>query len=1668
MCKRRIKIIVALFFAVILLFQSASNFAISQTDSIIRDAIVGGERSQLFNDGWKFYFQNSNLTGANMPIQLDYNDTNWRNVQLPHDWVTESFTNQNISTLLSTTNYGWYRNEFYLPEELSGKSITMRFDGIYMDSYIYLNGVQVANRPYGYSTFEVDLTSGLNFGNTPNILAVNVRYVTPNSRWGTGAGIYRNVWLTVTEPVHVAFNGTYISTDGAGGNVIIDTEVSNKSAADVSNVVVTQEILDKSGAVAAKKIAAPVAIKAGETIKDIQNMSVANPALWSLEERNLYTMKTTVTVNGNKSDEYLTSFGFRTVEFNPDKGFFLNGQHVKLKGVAEHHDLGALGAAINYRALERKMDILKKMGVNTIRTAHNPPTAEMMQLADEMGFLIINESFDMWGGSSKNSQDYARFWSTNSGDGRQWHEVDTRDWVRRDRNHPSNIMWSIANEVGATTSASGKPIAVNLVRYVTEEDSRENGIPTFASNAPASPYVQEIARDVTESLGFNYIDSAVDSVHANNPNVFIYGSETTGGHRSRGNFRSPPTQVAQTWFDYQCSSFDNNRMGYGKSCEDAWIFARDREWIGGDVIWSGFDYLGEPTPYSGAAKNSFFGIIDTAGLPKEVYYMYQSVWTKEPMIKAIPYWDENYQYYDDEVGANVVPVWVYSNCESVELFLNGQSLGEQMIDHLNGKVLHAEWKIPYQPGTIVVKGYDENKNVLASDSIYTTKDGVAVDLKIDRNTITADGKDLVFVEANVLDEEGRFVPDARNRIEFKVTGAGKLLRTDNGNGMDLEPYVAASRKLFSGKVIAIIQSDGTAGQINIEAASPGMTPKTVVVNAIHKQEVSSVALDSINGTRVINTAGGSLKMVSKVLPATADYERITFKVTEENGNGTDKAVIDQTGVLKALKNGTVMVTATALDGSGKSSSAVITISNQEVVSPVTGITITATGNATAISTKTGTLQLTAAIQPTDADINDVVWSIVNKDGSLPVCATIGAIGPTGINTGKGMLRADYDGIVTVRATALDGSGVYGEMDITISNQNSSYIGTRRIGLEIIEGSQALDAENKVAKVKATVYPKGADLSEIEWRIVEANEYSAASLAASVIEVDKENGAVTVVANYDGKFAVVATTRNATNYIEVYAPIAFNVTGLNEESINPYEIVAADKFGAISDSAARDGQRVSLRTAGAWATYNTMDFSLWGSNKITVTGANGSGEAAVIQVRENTPDGTLVGTINFAATDGWNNFLPQEFSISTTLVNTKNLCFVAIGGNFVLDSYIFTENARTSMRNPYVTVEGGSYNTKSNSASLVSSGQYASPYRYAGVSSVNYNNWLRYNYFDFGSTGTKRAVVCAAGQRGSFYESRLEIRNDTSLGKTYVEGRVPQTGTNTNWTWFTLDTIEITGARNICLGIPDGVVNVMQFLFVPGRLPGSGAYERIEAETYDLGQGTFNIMPIDTATVGNRTVAKMPVEDSVTRTELAVTNISGDNEEIMFKGIDFGTVGCYKVRIRGKLDAPEDGATRQITIGQYLKDGSGVRLTDCSFEKLADESGYTTQEFIINNSITGVNDIYLTFMPGFVFNLDWIEFIPIISFSAASLEEVVDGQLQATISIPESMKASGKMIHAYFALYNEDKRLVSVVTYANVSQGNYLVNVPVDTTGMTLKAFLWDDDLIPVTEPAILN
>mgnify|MGYP005772313587 CR=1 FL=1 len=556
--------------------------AASETETKIRDTVIGGERSQLFNSGWKFTTKPNRVNDEQGDVgkmydsegnpnskiifpsenpeeaEIGYNDSTWNDIELPHDWMISNFDNGNKEKSLYVSKFLWYRNTFYMPEEQKGKNIAIRFDGVYMDTTVYVNGEKVGEWPNGYTSFQFDITEHLNYGNEPNVIAVLVNVNCPNARWYAGAGIYRNVWLTVTDPVHVDFSGTYISTypnnvsnvsyegkdspvkpDGfpSGKNVVIDTDVTNTSKETASNVTVTQEVIDPdNNNVVATNTSSAVSITAGQVKKVTQYLNVNNPKLWDIEDPTVYTMKTTIKKGQSVVDEYLTTFGFRTVKVTSDEGFFLNGKYVKLNGVCLHHDLGSLGTAVNYRALERQMESMKEMGVNALRTSHNQPAPELLEICDRLGIMVIVESYDYWGtddpdSTGKSTYDYGRFFY-------ETREENTKAWIKRDRNHPSTIMWSVANEIYELGNNNGAQ-AKELCDFVREEDPRKNALTTFGSNIPSYESVQKVGANIVDVFGHNYQYQYMDEIHEKWPDSIIYCSESSSAVRSRGVYLTP-------------------------------------------------------------------------------------------------------------------------------------------------------------------------------------------------------------------------------------------------------------------------------------------------------------------------------------------------------------------------------------------------------------------------------------------------------------------------------------------------------------------------------------------------------------------------------------------------------------------------------------------------------------------------------------------------------------------------------------------------------------------------------------------------------------------------------------------------------------------------------------------------------------------------------------------------------------------------------------------------------------------------------------------------------------------------------------------------------------------------------------------------------------------------
>jgi beta-galactosidase len=775
-----------------------------------------GQRGKSFNDGWKFY--RGDASGAQ---QATFDDSSWRSLSVPHDWSVELPFNQNSPAGhgggLLDGGIGWYRKTFALDQSYSGQQIRIEFDGVYCNSEVWINGTSLGTRPYGYSTFQYDLTKYVKTDGTNNVIAVKANNNQPNSRWYSGSGIYRDVWLTALGPVHVAYNGGFITTpsvSATSATVSIAADVENQASSSQS-VTITTEIYDASGAKVATNTTEASAVAAGATSTLNQSLTVPSPHLWSTDAPYLYQVKLTLQAGTSTVDTYQVPIGLRSYNFDASKGFSLNGQSMKLWGMAMHHDLGALGAAYNHRALERQMQILKGMGVNAIRTSHNPPVPELLDLADQMGILIMDEAFDVWETGKEPKNDYHLYFT-------QWAQTDIQDFVRRDRNHASVIMWSIGNEIQGASTAT----AANLIKWVKAIDSTRPL--TWACNSMGDGTNQSVAA-LLDLQGYNYLQNGsvtspiFDGGHTSHPTWKIFGSEMESGGRSRG-FYSTAADNPGSWGNcddsvMECSDYPDTDASPA-SYEQMYVITMNRAWFAGEFDWTGFDYGGEPWPYAGNAKSSYFGIVDTAGFPKNGYYFWQSRNTTAPMVHIFPHWNWT--------SGTKVNVWVYSNCDSVELFLGGVSQGSKSFTSSSQASLG--WTVPWASGALVAKG-TKGGTVVATDEVDTAGAAAKVGLSVDRTTIAADGRDLAFVTAAIQDAAGVMVPTANNNITFAVSGPGKIAGTDNGDPIDLTAYSSSSRKAFNGKALVIVQSTGTAGAIVVTATSSGLTAGSATANA---------------------------------------------------------------------------------------------------------------------------------------------------------------------------------------------------------------------------------------------------------------------------------------------------------------------------------------------------------------------------------------------------------------------------------------------------------------------------------------------------------------------------------------------------------------------------------------------------------------------------------------------------------------------------------------------------------------------------------------------------------------------------------------------------------------------------------------------------------------------
>lgn len=765
-----------------------------------------------FDKDWTF-----NLGDVNNGQDNAFDDTKWRKLSLPHDWSIEGeFSKDNPASPEGGAlpgGIGWYRKTFTLPAGDKDKMLYINFDGVYQKSDVWINGHHLGFRPNGYISFQYNLTPYLNYGGQKNVIAVKVDNSSqPNSRWYSGSGIYRNVWLVTVNKIAVDHWGTFVTTPTItkqAAAVNLKTSLKNLTGKP-QQVNITTSIYNQAGLLITAATLSNVALQ--DTIAGVnQTLTIKNPVLWSVDKPYLYKVYTKVESAGTVVDTYETTLGVRYFNFDADKGFSLNGRPLKILGVCDHHDLGSLGAAVNYRALQRQLEILKAMGCNAIRTSHNPPAPELLDLTDKMGFIVMDEAFDCWQ-KGKKKFDYHLFFD-------EWHKRDLEDQILRDRNHPSVIMWSIGNEIPQQTDTSGFRLAKELAAIVHTLDTTR---PITAANNNPDTRNQIIKSGAVDLVGYNYHSNDLKNFHDRYPGKIFIGSETTSALETRGVYDMPSDSIRR-WpvrgnsgkkmnDDFTVSSYDNVSAPWGSTHEEAWKEIKKYPFLSGMFIWTGFDYLGEPTPYSWPARSSYFGIIDLAGFPKDVYYMYQSEWTNTPVLHLLPHWNW-------EPG-KMVDVWAYyNNADNVELFLNGKSLG---VKSKTGEELHVMWHVKYEPGTLKAVSRTKKGEVVLTSEVKTAGPPSKIEISADRKTINADGSDLSFITVKILDKDGNVVPNADNKVSFKIEGEATLAGVDNGDPVNHDSFKADWRTAFHGLALAIVQATQKAGYVTVTATSNGL------------------------------------------------------------------------------------------------------------------------------------------------------------------------------------------------------------------------------------------------------------------------------------------------------------------------------------------------------------------------------------------------------------------------------------------------------------------------------------------------------------------------------------------------------------------------------------------------------------------------------------------------------------------------------------------------------------------------------------------------------------------------------------------------------------------------------------------------------------------------------
>ncbi|HOL22310.1 MAG TPA: beta-galactosidase GalB [bacterium] len=778
---------------------------------------------KLLKYGWKF-------KKGDYPesIKISFNASDWEEVRVPHDWAIKGpFSPDNdLRTTkegkvegtgatggLPHTGKGWYRLKFNLPEDVKKKRVRIEFDGVMSHSKVYVNEKLAGEWHYGYSSFAFDITEYVQ--PRENILTVSVDNKPNSSRWYPGAGIYRNVRLVILNPVHISLWGTYITThliDKKEARIDIRTEIENNTDKELS-VETESVIISPDG----KKVVSDTVKKSLKEKEMVyQEVFIKSPVLWDIKSPALYTLCSTVKINGEKVDYYETRFGIRETIFDPEKGFFLNGNPLKFQGVCMHHDLGPIGTAINKSALKRQLSILKEMGCNAIRTSHNPPAPELLELTDEMGFLVIDEAFDEWK-IPKCANGYNTIFD-------EWAEKDLRAMIRRDRNHPSVIMWSIGNEIPEQEDPDNGPKLARFLHNICKEEDPSRPT-TSAFNIPDSAIKNGLA-GIVDIPGWNYQPHKYGKYHQLLPGKPMYGSETASCISSRGEYFFPVEEERYINNYYkranlQVNSYDLSCPGWATIPDVEFRAQDDHPFIMGEFVWTGFDYLGEPTPYykEWPSRSSYFGIVDLCGIPKDRFYLYQSRWAPEKgTLHILPHW--THPGYEGKI----TPVHCYTSWDRVELFVNGKSCGVKTKDPRN--ILNRYrlvWYIVYEPGEIKAVAYDSKGNTVKETTVRTAGAPAEIVLIPDRKEITGDGEDMAFVYVEITDAKGTLCPKADNLIKFKVEGPAEIVAVDNGDPTSTEPFYHPYRKAFNGKCVVYFRSiEGKKGNVKLIAQSEGL------------------------------------------------------------------------------------------------------------------------------------------------------------------------------------------------------------------------------------------------------------------------------------------------------------------------------------------------------------------------------------------------------------------------------------------------------------------------------------------------------------------------------------------------------------------------------------------------------------------------------------------------------------------------------------------------------------------------------------------------------------------------------------------------------------------------------------------------------------------------------